>query len=429
MKIIDAIFTPGHAAFYFDDQQAIKEGATQDGFIYQGEPVTQGFSSIRQAGESISILLILDNGMVAKGDCVAVQYSGTGGRDPLFRQKIFLPFLKKHIRNLLIGREVTTFVQNSRFFDQRTINGQRLHTAIRYGISQALLDATAIAHCCSKTEIICREYNLPIVAEPVPLFGQSGDDRYTAVDKMILKQVNALPHALINNIPDKLGYKGEKLTEYVQWLSRRIASTRRSVVYYPDIHIDVYGTVGTIFDHDCKKIADYLDHLQAVAGPFTLYIEGPVDMGNRERQIDTLLSIKNHLSQQGSAVKIVADEWCNTYEDITLFSDAQCCDMVQIKTPDLGCIHNIVESTLYCKQSNMESYQGGTCNETDVSAQTCVHLAMAARPDRMLAKPGMGFDEGMTIVNNEMSRTIALLQRHIEAQPQKVNVDTLAELC
>ncbi|TVR05768.1 MAG: methylaspartate ammonia-lyase, partial [Spirochaetaceae bacterium] len=58
----------------------------------------------------------------------------------------------------------------------------------------------------------------------------------------------------------------------------------------------------------------------------------------------------------------------------------------------------------------VEAYQGGTCNETDVSARVCVHLALAARPMRMLVKPGMGFDEGMVVVYNEMMRTLALLE-------------------
>jgi methylaspartate ammonia-lyase len=84
--------------------------------------------------------------------------------------------------------------------------------------------------------------------------------------------------------------------------------------------------------------------------------------------------------------------------------------MVQIKTPDLGGIQNIVESILYCKKFGVEAYQGGTCNETDVSARMCVHLAVAAQADRMLAKPGMGFDEGLTIVNNEMERILSVLR-------------------
>ena len=59
-----------------------------------------------------------------------------------------------------------------------------------------------------------------------------------------------------------------------------------------------------------------------------------------------------------------------------------------------------------CTQTG--AYQGGTCNETDRSAQVCVHCAMATRPVQILAKPGMGVDEGYMIVYNEMQRIIAM---------------------
>lgn len=410
MKIKRALFVPGFSSFYFDDQKAIKNGAGQDGFIYTGEPVTSGFRSIRQAGECVSVVLELENGLVAFGDCAAVQYSGAGGRDPLFLASQFVPFLEKNIKPLLEGRDVSEFLPNARYFDTLSIDGQRLHTAIRYGLSQALLDATAQATLRLKAEVICAEYNLPVIAEPIPLFGQSGDDRYTAVDKMILKGVDALPHGLINNVATKLGHKGEKLQDYVRWLVQRVSALRPDGSYRPSLHIDVYGTIGLIFDQDAERVAEYIAGLQDCAGPLELYIEGPVDMGEKQAQIDSMVQITNHLSRMGSPVKLVADEWCNTYEDIVDFTDAKSCHMVQIKTPDLGSIHNIVDSVLYCNANGMEAYQGGTCNETDTSARTCVHLAVAARPMRMLIKPGMGFDEGMNIVYNEMHRTIALLK-------------------
>jgi methylaspartate ammonia-lyase len=230
-----------------------------------------------------------------------------------------------------------------------------------------------------------------------------------AVDKMIIKEVDVLPHGLINNIEEKLGRNGEKLKDYITWMKNRIRKLRLSDSYIPSIHIDVYGTLGMIFDSNAGKIADYLAGLISASEEFPLYIEGPVDMEEKNLQIDTMKKIYNALKQKGSSVKIVADEWCNTYEDIMDFTDAGCCDMAQIKTPDLGCIHNIVESVLHCKSKGMETYQGGTCNETDVSARSCVHLAMATRADRMLAKPGMGFDEGYQIVNNEMQRIIGIL--------------------
>lgn len=409
MKIVRCHFVAGFSSFYFDDQKAIKEGAVQDGFVYRGDALTPGFRAIRQAGECVSVLLELENGAVAVGDCAAVQYSGAGGRDPLFLAQQFVPFLERHLRPLLEGRSIDRFIDNAREFDALEIDGHRLHTAVRYGLSQALLDATALATQRLKAEVLLTEYGLPVVAKPIPLFGQSGDDRYAAVDKMILKGIDVLPHGLINNVPDKLGYAGEKLEEYIRWLVSRVASLRADAAYRPTLHIDVYGTIGLIFDHDAAKIASYLARLQEAAGSSDLYIEGPVDAGSKERQIDELGAITRELARLGSPVKLVADEWCNTYEDIVEFSDARCCHMAQIKTPDLGSVHNIVDAVLYCNRHGMEAYQGGTCNETDVSARTCVHVALAARPMRMLVKPGMGFDEGMNIVYNEMHRTLTLL--------------------
>lgn len=410
MKIKQAIFTAGYSSFYFDDQQAIKDGAGHDGFIYTGAPVTPGFTAVRQAGECVSVQLILENGAVAMGDCTAVQYSGAGGRDPLFLAANFIPFLNDYIKPLLEGRDVNTFLENARFFDTLRIEGKLLHTAVRYGLSQALLDATALATKRLKAEVVCDEWHLPCVSEPIPLFGQSGDDRYLAVDKMILKGVDVLPHALINNVEEKLGQKGEKLRTYVRWLSDRILQLRQSSDYRPTLHIDVYGTIGLIFAMDPKRCAEYIASLEQEAQGLPLYIEGPVDAGNKADQIQALAAITNELTRLGSGVKIVADEWCNTFQDIVDFTDANSCHMVQIKTPDLGSIHNIVDAVLYCNKHGMEAYQGGTCNETDISARTCVHVALAARPMRMLIKPGMGFDEGLNIVFNEMNRTIALLQ-------------------
>lgn len=415
MKIINAHFVAGYSSFYFDDQKAIKQGAGQDGFVYLGQPRIEGFAEVRQAGECVSVLLVLDNGTVAVGDCAAVQYSGAGGRDPLFLAAHFVPFLQQHLKPWLEGRDVAQFLPNARALDTLCIDGRPLHTAIRYGVSQALLDATALAHGLTKTEVILNEYQLPLVAEPVPLFGQSGDDRYTAVDKMLLKGVDALPHALINNVPDKLGLQGEKLEAYIRWLRARVHKLRRSSDYQPALHIDVYGTIGLIFDNDPQRVAGYIAGLQQAAGELELHIEGPVDMGSKPAQIEALAQITQRLRQLGSPVKLVADEWCNTYEDVVDFTAARCCDMVQIKTPDLGSIHNIVDAVLHCNRNGMQAYQGGTCNETDVSARCCVHLALAARPMRMLVKPGMGFDEGMNIVHNEMHRTLSLLRARKEA--------------
>ena len=410
MKIIDVVCAPGRTGFYFDDQRAIKKGAQADGAAYKGEPITEGFSSVRQAGEAISVMILLEDGQVAWGDCAAVQYSGCGGRDPLFLAENFIPFIDKHIKPMLSGREITTFREMANELEQCEVEGKRLHTAIRYGISQAILDAVAKSRHKMMCEIIAEEYDTTLSKSLIPIFTQSGDARYDNSDKMIIKGAQVLPHALINHVGTKLGERGELLEEYIGWLRDRIIALRNDADYVPIMHLDVYGTIGMIFDTQAVAIADYLERLSKVAHPFKLRIEGPTDVEDRELQMKSLKEITALVDERGINIEIVADEWCNTLEDIKYFADNKAGHMVQIKTPDLGGIGNTVEAVLYCKERGIGAYQGGTCNETDRSAQVCVHLAMATSPDQILAKPGMGVDEGYMIVYNEMQRILALLK-------------------
>lgn len=418
MKIKDIVCSPGRTGFYFDDQRAIKKGAGHDGIFYVGEPVTEGFTSVRQAGESISVMIILEDGQIAYGDCAAVQYSGAGGRDPLFLARDFIPIIDKYIKPVLTGKEADDFKSLAAEVEAITVDGKPLHTAIRYGVSQAILDAVAKATGRLMCEVVADEYGCIVSGKPIAIFTQSGDDRYDNADKMIIKGAQVLPHALINNVETKLGKNGEKLAEYVAWLRDRILNNRKDDGYLPVMHIDVYGTIGQIFgNNNYKAMADYIEKLGNTAKPFYLRIEGPMDCDtDRETQIEALAGLTKELDSRGCDVELVADEWCNTLEDIKLFADAGAGHMIQIKTPDLGGINNTIEAVLYCKSKGVGAYQGGTCNETDRSAQVCVNCAMATQPVQILAKPGMGVDEGFMIVYNEMNRILALMAAKKAAQ-------------
>jgi methylaspartate ammonia-lyase len=411
MKIVDVVCSAGRTGFYFDDQRAIKNGAAHDGFTYVGEAVTEGFSSIRQAGESISVMLILEDGQVALGDCAAVQYSGAGGRDPLFLAADFIPVIEKDIAPKLIGRELNSFKALAEEFDHMLVNGKRLHTAIRYGVTQAILDAVAKAKHVTMAEVVRDEYNTGVDIKRIAIFTQSGDDRYDNADKMIIKGADVMPHALINHVADKLGNHGEKLLAYVQWLSARVLKLRTSESYNPIFHIDVYGTIGVAFNNDTKAMADYISTLEVAARPFKLRIEGPMDVDHRERQMEALRDLTAELDSRKINVELVADEWCNTYEDVVFFADNKSGHMLQIKTPDLGGVNNVIESIIYCNKMGVGAYCGGTCNETNRSAEVTTNIAIACGAVQCLAKPGMGVDEGYMIVNNEMNRTVALANR------------------
>ena len=409
MKITNVICSKGRTGFFFDDQRAIKKGAVADGAAYVGQPVTDGFTSIRQAGEAISVMLVLEVGQVAFGDCAAVQFSGAGGRDPLFLAEDFIPVIEKEIKPMLVGQEADSFRRLAEMVDHPEKAGKKFHTAIRYGVTQAILDAVAKAKHKMMCEVVAEEYGTTVSEKEIPIFTQSGDNRYENSDKMIIKQADVLPHALINNVKTKLGEHGELLEEYVAWLRDRILKLRTREDYLPVFHIDVYGTIGAAFGNDnYEAMADYLAKLEQIAKPFHLRIEGPMDVEDRELQMKALAELTRVVDERGIQVELVADEWCNTLEDIKYFADHKAGHMVQIKTPDLGGINNIAEAVLYCKKKGIGAYQGGTCNETDRSAQVCVNIAMAVQPDQILAKPGMGVDEGYMIVYNEMQRILAV---------------------
>jgi methylaspartate ammonia-lyase len=408
MKILEVLTVPVRTGFYADDQAAIRAGASHDGFRYVGEPITPGFTTIRQPGEALSVMLLLDDGTVVYGDCAAVQYSGAGGRDPVFSSATAAEDVAKFVTPVLRGRELTGFRELTAEIDAIRTPDSELHTAIRYGVSQAILAAVAASRKLTMAEVVRDEYETGAALLPVPIYAQTGDDRYLNADKMILKGVEVLPHALINNVEEKLGTKGEILEDYLRWLIRRIGELRPSEAYHPRIHIDTYGTIGIAFGGDVSAVADYLTGLGEICAPYDLAVEHPIDAGNRDDQIAQYVELRRLLKERGAKVRLAVDEWCNTIDDIKLFVEAGAADIIHVKTPDLGGVNDTIEALLLVNRAGLEAYCGGTCNETDRSAQVSAHIAMACDASQVLAKPGMGVDEGLMIVGNEMARTAAL---------------------
>jgi methylaspartate ammonia-lyase len=163
-----------------------------------------------------------------------------------------------------------------------------------------------------------------------------------------------------------------------------------------------------VLEQRLERVAEVLVHMDRAALPFALRVEHPLDAGGRTAQIEQMAELRRRLRDAGSRVELVADEWANTLADIQEFNRAGAADMIQIKTPDLGGLHHSVDAVLDCRRHGVLAHIGGSCCETDRSARACVHVALATGADQILAKPGMGVDEGVSIVSNEMARTLRL---------------------
>jgi methylaspartate ammonia-lyase len=415
--------------------------------------------------------------LIAWGDCVAVEFSGKAGRHPLFRAEEGLETIQRTVTPALRTRELSSFRELAAEVDvlveevettqqltdparpgsatragarpgsatqagaspgdetgeqpnklsrrelfrllrpsdpaaQQVTVQRPLHTAVRYGVSQALLAGLALARGMTMAEVVAEEYELPLPTDLVPIHAQCGADRHAGADKMIARRVASLPHTLVDNIPEHLGEDGQVLVEYTRWLRQRIPQLAGDE-YRPTIHLDVHGALGQIYENNLGKILGYMVRLQKAVGPYPLRVESPLILDTREAQIEAMKTLRDYIRFRGMSVQLVADEWANTLEDIQAFIDAEAADMLQIKMPDLGSVHNSVEAVLACKAGGVGAFLGGSCAETDLSARVAVHVALATQPDLMMAKPGMGVDEGTTLVSNEMARTLAWIEvRH-----------------
>lgn len=409
MLVKKVLCSEGLTGFYMDDKEAIKEGAKSDGFIYKGEPKTPGFKTIRQPGQAVSVMFILENGDIAYGDCAVAQYAASGGREvPNTAQKL-IEIINRDVVPYFEGKDIKEFKKTAEEFDRKLFNGVRLPSPIRYGVTQAILETVAKEQHLTMAEVVANEYGLELELKPVRINAQSGDERYTNVDKMILKKVGMMPHGLINNVEEKLGKNGEIFLEWVKWVKNRIQEIG-DPDYKPVMRYDVYGCIGKAFNNDLDKVVEYLIEVEKVCAPYEVFIEMPIDLKSNEEQLKGMKYLREKLDEAGSKLKLIIDEYANTYEEIVQWVDAKGADMVQVKTIDLGGINNIVDAVLYCKKHGVLAYQGGTCNETDKSALVCVNLAVATQPFAMAGKPGMGVDEGVMIVNNEQQRLLTLLK-------------------
>lgn len=449
-KITEVLTVSGVGGYYVEDLEALQDNPLPEEKRSLAQAVSPGFQAVRETAQTVSVGLVLDSGQVAWGDCGGVAYPGKAGRAGVFHSRKGIETIQQLVAPLLIGCQVQEFrplaeqvedVQETvtlerslperergndlsrrelfqtaaRVFNQQPPSIQKtvtqpIHPAVRYGVSQALLQAAALDHNLTPTQVICREWGLPLPRTRVPLHGQCGSDRFRGALKMIQRRLPSLPHALVDNIPEQVGREAIQLIRYVRWLKARIQELQDSS-YRPTLHLDVHGGLGRVFDNDLGRILGGLYALEQAADPLPLRIESPLIMDTRREQIETLQTLREYLDFRNMNVKLVADEWANTLTDIEAFLEAEAAHMIQIKMPDLGGIQNSIEAVLRCREKNTEAFLGGSCAETDLSARTAVHAALAVQPDLFLIKPGMGLDEGYSLINNEMERILAVLHR------------------
>lgn len=400
-KIIQVKAVKGQGAYYYEDLAALQKNPTPENDRWRTPATSTGFNWIREVAEVVCLGVQTGDGQWHWGDCVGVSYSGKSGREKVFRASEGIEQIEERLKPKLQGKVLTSFRKLMEEVDVLSIHG-----AIKYGVSQALLKAVAHAMGEPVWKTIQREWGITDKVVPVLIQGSSGNNREVNADKMIVNRLAALPHGQIDDVATQLGWNGEILIDYAKWLRQRVM-TLGEKNYSPVIHLDVHGAVGKIFKNNPEKVAQYLIEIETIVSPLIVRLESVVLGDSREETISLLQSLKSELKRRNSKVQICVDEWANNLEDVVEFIKSQVADMVHLKMPDLGGINQTIDAALLLKNNHIQVLLGGSCIETDLSARLSVQVALAVQPTSILAKPGMGIDEGLQIMKNEMARALA----------------------
>jgi methylaspartate ammonia-lyase len=396
----------GLAGDYYKDVAALETEPPRDGLFFVGEPITPGFTAIRERAGCLNLQLLLDDGTVGLGDCISVIRSGSHDRDRPLRPEDLLVIVRDKVEPALTAVDVHSFRGLASVIDSLSVDGRPLHPGLCYGLSQAMLDAVASTQQRTMAEVLTAEYGLAPPDSPVAVFGGTSWDMPDAVDRLIAGGADILPHGGFTSVP-MIGPDGERLLDFVRATAERVR--RHSTGQAPRLlHLDVYGTVGRICGSNLGRILDFMRRLGEAAAPLHVRIEDPVDLGTAERSRDLMRELTAGIDAEGLPVEVVADEYCNTRQDIALWADEGAAHMIHIKLPDLGSLTNAVDAVLSCRRVGVKAYVGGTMNDTEVSGRASVHLALALRADELMAKPGAWPDVSLALTRNEMTRTLAL---------------------
>ncbi|AWP76398.1 methylaspartate ammonia-lyase [Bordetella bronchiseptica] len=409
MRVQRLLATDGIGGYYWRDQEAIGQGAPRDGFLYRGAPVTPGFTSIIQVSSTVLLTGVADDGSELYGDCATVNHAFRSGRQQAPDAASLIAQAEGPLSRWLAQCDLSSFRDAAAQLDTMRLDGQPLHMALRYGLSQLLLQAVAAHHRVTMAEILAREYGLTLADTPCDLLGSCGGNWYENVDKAIVRELPYFPQTAMVRT-DQL----DELPAYAEWISQRIRAVGRPD-FFPTLHYDLHGLLSQRVGDDLDAALVYLRKVEAASAPYPVLFEDPLDAGERGAQIALMGRLREALRRAGSGIRLIADEWCNTREDVREFVAQGCCDLIQIKMPDLGGVDNTVQACLICRDGGVGVYLGGSCNETDISARVAAHVALAVRPVEFLGKPGLGLDEGVMIVTNEMQRAIRSYQTRLSA--------------
>lgn len=389
---------PGIGGHWINDQMAVQTGARADGYFFEGPTSSPAFPAVRSPSVAYLICLDLEDGQTAYGDCTTVANAGCAGR-PMPLAADGIETVQNVLRQGLEGRTFEGFRAAAGALQAMPLP-ESMRLPVEYGVTQALLAAAALANRCQMVDVLCREYGRPRPTRGPGFAGSCGGSWESNVDKAIVRGLDMFPQSAIQSRAEC-----ERLPEYAAWIAGRIRKLGAQG-YQPDLHFDFHASLGRMLGNDEDRILDYLATICERAGGLTVFFEDPMLSESPAEARERMGSLRARLDARLPNARLIADEWANGPGNVRAFAASGAAHAVQIKMPDNGSLLTTIDAIEGCQEHGTLAYLGGSCNETDISSRASIHVGLAFGAWRMLTKPGLGFDEGLMIMTNEVSRTL-----------------------
>ena len=261
-----------------------------------------------------------------------------------------------------------------------------LHPAVQYGLTAALLKAVAAVNRITIAKLVAQEYELALPDAAVPLHIAINDENVQAAYPILTSHVAALGYTTSkNNHKANLGSSGERLQQHVRQITAWLPTLNEA--FKPRLLLNLQGGFGELFDNNAGRVLGALSGLEQAAKPFSLAVQNPIWRENSKAQATHLEQLRSFTAVRKMSLKLVADAWVDSLDDVYLFADSKVCHMVHIELPRLGNLDAGITAMLHTKAQNQQLILSGK----DSSLTT--HIALATQPHLLCGSPQLHYNE------------------------------------
>ncbi|MCX6123419.1 MAG: hypothetical protein NTV34_01515, partial [Proteobacteria bacterium] len=255
-KFLNIVTAQSWGAYYFEDLTAIRQGRIKTSERYSTRTNHNRFPYVRTPAPSLSIGIVTQDlkghKRVSWGDCVPVSFSGKSGRVQAMPQEELELFLQEAVLPWLLApsrvHSPASWLKNDRELASEFAQSPPY---VRYGLSQALLRAAALARGIPLWQVFQEDFAQTLGTAIIPLQGSCGGDWDDTVDRMLARQIPFLPQGQFEDLPQQLGTDGASLLEWIRKFKLKV----ERFGYAPTLTLDFHGALDDVFHRDIKLIA------------------------------------------------------------------------------------------------------------------------------------------------------------------------------